>query len=134
MIVRSCDILKTSFQQGLQSPNLKIRIRRSSHRRCSIKNDVLEKFAKFTGKHLHQCPFLNEIADFRPNQRVFVWHYSNSSNSQEVFISEVTVLKSFTKVPGKHPWQCSCNFVGSLQANAKKGFISGIFLIYLWRY
>ena len=35
---------------------------RSSHRRCSIKKDVLENFAKFKGKHLCQSPFFNKVA------------------------------------------------------------------------
>ena len=39
---------------------------RSSHRRCSVKKDVLRKFAKFTGKLLCQSPFFNKVADLRP--------------------------------------------------------------------
>ena len=31
-------------------------------RRCSIKRDVLRNFAKFTGKHLSQSLFFNEVA------------------------------------------------------------------------
>ena len=36
---------------------------RSSHQRCSIKIGVLKNFAKYTGKHLCQCLFLNKVAD-----------------------------------------------------------------------
>ena len=35
---------------------------RSSHRRCSIRKDVLRNLAKFTGKHLFQCLFFNKVA------------------------------------------------------------------------
>ena len=35
---------------------------RSSHRRCSVKKDVLRNFAKFTGKHLCQSLFFNKVA------------------------------------------------------------------------
>ena len=36
---------------------------RSSHRRCSVKKDVLQKFEKFTGKHLCQSLFPNKKRD-----------------------------------------------------------------------
>ena len=35
---------------------------RSSRRRCSVRNDVLRNFAKFTEKHLCQSLFLNKVA------------------------------------------------------------------------
>ena len=38
---------------------------RSSHQRCSLKKDVLENFAKFTGKHLWQSLFFNKVAGLR---------------------------------------------------------------------
>ena len=34
---------------------------RSSHQRCSAKKGVLRNFAKFTGKHLCQSLFFNEV-------------------------------------------------------------------------
>ena len=37
-------------------------IDRSSQRRCSLKKGVLKNFAKFTGKHLCQSQFFNEVA------------------------------------------------------------------------
>ena len=37
-------------------------IRRSSHGRCPNKKDVLEKFAKLTGKQLSQSLFFNKVA------------------------------------------------------------------------
>ena len=39
---------------------------KSSHRRCSVKNDVLKNFAKFTGKHMCQCLFFDNVAVLRP--------------------------------------------------------------------
>ena len=36
---------------------------RSSHQRCSVKKGVLRNFAKFTGKHLCQSLFFNEVAE-----------------------------------------------------------------------
>ena len=38
---------------------------RSSHQRCSIRKGVLRNFAKFTGKHLCQSLFFNEVAVLR---------------------------------------------------------------------
>ena len=35
---------------------------RSSHRRCSVRKDVLRNFAKFTGKHQYQRLFFNKVA------------------------------------------------------------------------
>ena len=35
---------------------------RSSHRRCSVRKDVLRNFGKFSGKHLCQSLFFNKIA------------------------------------------------------------------------
>ena len=34
---------------------------RSSHRRCSIKKDILKNFAKFIGKYLCQSLFFNNV-------------------------------------------------------------------------
>ena len=39
---------------------------RSSHQRCSMKKGVLRNFTKFTGKHLRQSLFFNEVAGLRP--------------------------------------------------------------------
>ena len=35
---------------------------RSSHQRCSVKQGVLRNFAKFTGKHLRQSLFFNNVS------------------------------------------------------------------------
>ena len=39
---------------------------RSSHQRCSVRKGILRNFAKFTGKHLCQVLFYNEVADLQP--------------------------------------------------------------------
>ena len=39
---------------------------RSSHPEVFCKKGVLSNFAKFTGKHLFQCFFFNEVAGLRP--------------------------------------------------------------------
>ena len=39
---------------------------RSSHRRCSVRKDVLRNFTKLTGKHLCHNLFFNEVAGLRP--------------------------------------------------------------------
>ena len=46
--------------------DMEMTIIRSSHRRCSVKKGVLRNFAKFTGKHLCQTLFFNNIAGLRP--------------------------------------------------------------------
>ena len=49
---------------------------RSSHRRCSVRKDVLKNFAKFTGKHLCQSLFFNRVAGLRPATllKKRLWH------------------------------------------------------------
>ena len=49
------------FPLGLLVHN-PVAILRSSHQRCSVKKGVLGKFAKFTGKHLCQSLFFNNVA------------------------------------------------------------------------
>ena len=39
---------------------------RSSHWKYSMKRDVLKNFAKYTGKHLCQSLFFNNVAGLRP--------------------------------------------------------------------
>ena len=36
---------------------------RSSHRRCSLKKGALKNFTKFTGKHMSQSLFFNNVAE-----------------------------------------------------------------------
>ena len=43
-------------------------INRSSHWRCSVRKDVLEKFAKLTGKRLYQSLFFNKVSGLS------LWH------------------------------------------------------------
>ena len=46
---------------GVLSSNF-LAINRSSHRRCSVKKDVLKNLAKFLGKHLCWSLFFNKVA------------------------------------------------------------------------
>ena len=54
---------------------------RSSHRRCSIKKDIIKDFAKFTGKHLRWSIFFNKVESLKPetllkrdsNPGAFLW-------------------------------------------------------------
>ena len=39
---------------------------RSSHRRCSIKENILKSFANFTGKHLCQSLYFDKVPSLRP--------------------------------------------------------------------
>ena len=49
---------------------------RSSHRRCSVRKDVLRNFEKFTGKHLCQSLFFNKVVGLRPATllKKRLWH------------------------------------------------------------
>ena len=38
---------------------------RSSHQRCSLRRGILRNFAKFTGKHVCQSLFINNVAGLR---------------------------------------------------------------------
>ena len=56
---------------------------RSSHRRCSVKKDVLWNLAIFTGKHFCWSLFLMKLQAFRQHERdsntgVFLWILRNS--------------------------------------------------------
>ena len=54
--------IKTKRNQKWEIPRLP---NISSHRRCSVKKGVLKYFAKFTGKHLCQSFFFNNVAGLR---------------------------------------------------------------------
>ena len=49
---------------------------RSSHRRCSVRKDVLRNFEKLTGKHLRQSLFFDKFAGQRPATllKKRLWH------------------------------------------------------------
>ena len=49
---------------------------RSSHQSCSVKKSVLRNFKKFTGKHLCQSLFFNNVAGLRPATllKKRLWH------------------------------------------------------------
>ena len=50
------------FQNSKLCSGMVPSINRSSHRRCSIRKGVLRNFIKFTGNHLCQSLFFNEVA------------------------------------------------------------------------
>ena len=52
--------VKTYFK--FVSLKSQVRIGRSSHRRCSVREDVPRNFAKLKGKHLCQSLFFNKVA------------------------------------------------------------------------
>ena len=58
-------IWATNFKSTLTftcNLGLNLSFHRSSQRRCSVRKGALRNFAKFTGKHLWQSPFFNEVA------------------------------------------------------------------------
>ena len=56
---------KRLFTQG-KEPGVRLIITRSSHLRCSVKKDVLKKFANLTGKPLCWNLFLIMLQDLNP--------------------------------------------------------------------
>ena len=52
-----CHVIKNSGMKGIKIFPI-FPISRSSHQRCSVRKVVLRNFAKITGKHLCQSPFL----------------------------------------------------------------------------
>ena len=56
-------ILRKAISNKLANiTGMQIMLYRNSHRRCSLKKDVFNDFAKFTGKHLCQSLSLNNVA------------------------------------------------------------------------
>ena len=49
---------------------------RSSHRRCSVRKDVLRNYAKFTGRHLCQSLFFNKVPGLRPKKETLAQVFS----------------------------------------------------------
>ena len=60
------DIFNAQPKQGFARLTVRSAMHRSSHRRCSVRKDVLRNFLKLTGKHLHQSLFFNKVAGLRP--------------------------------------------------------------------
>ena len=56
---------------------LKPKLYRNSPQMCSTKRGVLRNFTKFTGKHLCQSPFFNNVAGLRPATLLKngLWHW-----------------------------------------------------------
>ena len=64
----------------------------SSHGRCSVNKDVLENFAKFTGKHLCQSLFLNKKLQI----------YQNYTLKQVFFCEFCKIFRNFDFI--EHLW------------------------------
>ena len=81
--MKICNVLKSnqsaiskfSFNL-LKSYIFALSVTRSSHRRCSVKKDVLKNTAKITGNHLLQSFFFNKVAGLRPATllKKRLWH------------------------------------------------------------
>ena len=69
---------------------IKNSIIRSSHRRCSVKIDVLRNFTKFTGTHLCQSLFFNKVVDLRLATllKKRLWHRCFCEISEKIFFTE----------------------------------------------
>ena len=76
---------------------------RSSHRRCSIKIDVLKNFANFTGKHLCQSLFFNKVAGLKIVAQVFSCEVCR--NFPNTFFAEN--LRKTTSEYGSFNWEFS---------------------------
>ena len=59
---------------------------RSSHRKCSVRKDLLRNFAKLTGKHLCQSLFFTEVG-LRPATllKKRLWHKCFPVNFAKIF-------------------------------------------------
>ena len=51
-----------AWKPSMKWTTYRVLLHRSSHRRCSVRKDVLKSLAKFTGKHLRQSLFFNKVA------------------------------------------------------------------------
>ena len=78
---------------------MKFHFSRSSHRRCSMKNVVLENFAKSIGKHLCQSLFFNKVAGLWP---VITWKHkmcskvtTKNSKLQQKKCSAIAIIYDF---------------------------------------
>ena len=71
---------------------------RSNHRRSSVKKDILRNFAKFTGKHLYQIPFLTRFFKKETLAQVFSCEFCESS--KDTFFTELlrTTVSSVSEI------------------------------------
>ena len=86
---------------------------RGSHRRCSVRKNVLKNFAKFAGKHLCQSLFFNKVTRLRPATllKKGLWHRCFPMNfckiSKNNFFTEH--LWTITPLDDCFPWLCLPN-------------------------
>ena len=89
-----------------------LRGNRSSHRRCSVRNGILRKLAKFTGKHLCKSLFFNKVSGLRPLTLLKrrLWHKCFPMNfakflrtpifkntSERVLLNKLITIKHLTR-------------------------------------
>ena len=96
---------------------------RSSQLRCSVRKGALRNFANFTGKHLCQSLFFNEVADLRLQISVNFVKYLRIPSSQNTsgwliqsfaaivndYKTLTVVSKLSTLVVCRGPWQRPCH-------------------------
>ena len=96
---------------------------RNSHRRCSVRKDVLGNFAKFTGNHACQNPFFNTVAGLRSLLLVFelkyelnplfMWSFFNKWDSKSLKVQKYSELARYShnKIRNKFTKLQRCNVV-----------------------
>ena len=96
---------------------------RSSQLRCSVRKGALRNFAKFTGKHLCQSLFFNEVAGLRlqisvnfvkflripPSQNTSGWLIQSFAAIVNGYKTLTVVSKLSTLVVCRGPWQRPCH-------------------------
>ena len=77
----------SSICQLRWAPDSVTNIYRRSHRRFSVRKDVLRNFAKFAGKQLCQGLFFNKVTGFRPTTlpKKNLWHRCFLLNFENLF-------------------------------------------------
>ena len=104
---------KEALHSNFLVANLRsLRGNRRSHRRCSVRNGILRKLAKFTGKHLCQSLFFNKVSGLRSLTLLKrrLWHRCFPMNfakflrtpilkntSERVLLNKLTTIKHLTR-------------------------------------
>ena len=94
------DIFNAQPKQGFARLTVRSAMHRSSHRRCSVRKDVLRNFLKLTGKHLHQILALSFVDFLRTP--VFTEHHWVKASACSLHVSSYNVILK----PGNHANFC----------------------------
>ena len=94
------DIFNAQPKQGFARLTVRSAMHRSSHRRCSVRKDVLRNFLKLTGKHLHQILALSFVDFLRTP--VFTEHHWVKASACSLHVSSYNVILT----PGNHANFC----------------------------